>query len=49
MAFSQSLFDHEKDSDPVSVIMWFRLVHWIADLANYAEKAGNRLRLLIAR
>lgn len=27
---------------------WHRLAGWIADLADYAEKVGNRLRLLIA-
>ncbi len=49
MVFVQGLFTHEAESDPVSVVLWFRLTHWIGDLANYAEKVGNRLRLLIAR
>ena len=49
MDFVQGLFEHEKESDPVTVVLWFQLIHWIGDLANYAEKVGNRLRLLIAR
>lgn len=49
MDFVRGLFAHEKDSDPVTVVLWFSLVHWVGDLANYAEKVGNRLRLLIAR
>ena len=33
---------------PVSVMLWYRLIEWIGDLADHAEKVGNRLRLLIA-
>lgn len=43
------LFDHEDELGAVSVILWLRLIHWIGDLADYAEKAGNRHRLLLAR
>ena len=43
------LFAHEGEIDPVSLMVWHRLIRWIGDLANYAEKVGNRLRLLIAR
>jgi uncharacterized protein Yka (UPF0111/DUF47 family) len=34
---------------PVSVMFWYRLIHWIGNLADYAERVGNRLLLLIAR
>jgi predicted phosphate transport protein (TIGR00153 family) len=43
------LFEHEDDIGPVSTIMWDRVLHWVGDLANYAERAGNRHRLLLAR
>lgn len=43
------LFEHEDEMKPVSVIMWYQLIQWIGDLADYAEKVGDRLRLLIAR
>lgn len=43
------LFEHEDDLKPVSVMMWYQLIEWIGDLADYAEKVGDRLRLLIAR
>ncbi len=46
---NRSIFKLEGDLDAVSVIMWYRLVEWIADLADYAEKVGDRLRLLMAR
>ena len=43
------LFENEDEIGPVSTIMWDRVIHWIGDLANFAERAGNRHRLLIAR
>ena len=32
----------------VGTYFWYQLINWIADMADYAEKVGNRLRLLIA-
>ena len=49
MALARLLFQHEDEMNPVSVIFWYRLLEWIGDLADYAEKVSNRLRLLIAR
>ena len=46
---ARALFEHEDDMKPVSVMMWYQLIEWIGDLADYAEKVGDRLRLLIAR
>lgn len=33
----------------LSTIFWYQLINWIAKMADFAEKVGNRLRLLIAR
>ena len=33
----------------VATVYWHQLLLWIADLADFAERVGNRLRLLIAR
>jgi uncharacterized protein len=49
IALSRLLFSNEDEMKPVSVIFWYRLIEWIGDLADYAEKVGNRLRLMIAR
>lgn len=49
MALSRALFAQEDSLKPVAVIIWYELVQWIGDLADYAEKVGDRLRLLIAR
>lgn len=32
----------------VGTVFWYQMVGWVADLADYAERVGNRLRLLIA-
>jgi len=45
---SRTLFSHEKQLHPVDAIMWYRLVEWVGDLADFANKSGNRVRLLIA-
>lgn len=44
----RELFSHEDEIDPVSLMVWRRLIHWVGDLADYSEKVGNRLRLLVA-
>jgi predicted phosphate transport protein (TIGR00153 family) len=48
MEVLRQLFAHEDEIDPVSLMVWRRLIHWVGDLANYSEKVGNRLRLLVA-
>ena len=49
IVLARALFDHEKELDPVSVMMWYQIIEWIGDLADYAEKVGDHLRLLIAK
>jgi len=49
IALSRALFDHEDEIKPVSVMMWYRIIEWVGDLADYAEKVGDHLRLLIAK
>jgi len=49
MAITHQLFALEDRMKPVSVFFWYQLIQWIGDLADYAEKVGNRLRLLMAR
>lgn len=45
---ARTLFSLESTLDPVSVIMWYRIIEWIGDLADHAEKVGDRIRLFIA-
>ncbi|MET0025257.1 MAG: TIGR00153 family protein [Sedimenticola sp.] len=46
---SRTLFAMEDDLKPVTVMFWYQMLQWIGDLADYAEKVGDRMRLLIAR
>jgi predicted phosphate transport protein (TIGR00153 family) len=43
----RTLFEIE-DQLGVSTLFWYRIIQWIAEMADYAERVGNRLRLLIA-
>ena len=49
LLLTRSLFSHEDDMKPVSVIFWRDLIRMIGEIADYSEKVGNRLRLLLAR
>ena len=49
MALARVLFAEEDKLKPVSVIFWYQLIQWVGNLADYAEKVGDRLRLLISR
>jgi len=42
------LYQNEDQMDPVTTMRWSRLIRYIGELANIAEKMGNRLRLIIA-
>ena len=44
----RELFRTEDELGAVSVMLWYQLIAWIGNLADGAEKVGNRLRLLIA-
>jgi len=45
---ARALFSMEAELG-ISTVYWHQLILWIADLADYAERVGNRLRLLIAQ
>jgi predicted phosphate transport protein (TIGR00153 family) len=37
-----------EDQLGVSTVFWYKIIQWTAEMADYAERVGNRLRLLIA-
>ncbi len=37
-----------EDEIGIGTVFWYDLIAWVANMADYAEKVGNRLRLLIA-
>ena len=46
-AKKRALFAIEDDIG-VGAYYWCEIIRWIGDVADYAERAGNRIRLLIA-
>ena len=49
MALTRALFSEEEKLKPLSVMFWYQLIQWVGNLADHAERVGDRLRLLIAR
>ena len=49
MELARTLFEHEDEMKPLSVVFWYEQIQHIGDIADYAEDVGDRLRLLIAR
>ncbi len=43
------LFAQEKDLPPVDVMFIYRVVEWIGDLADLAQRVGSRLEVMLAR
>lgn len=45
----QTLFDLEDNLGPVDVIFIYRLIDWVGNVADNAERVGSRLSLMLAR
>ncbi|MDZ7888889.1 MAG: TIGR00153 family protein [Pseudomonas sp.] len=45
----RALFKLEKDLAPVDVMFLYQIIEWIGDVADRAERVGNRLEQLLAR
>ncbi len=45
---SQKLFEHEDEMKPSDLMLWFKVFHELGQLANFAEKTGDRLRRMLA-
>lgn len=45
----RSLYKLEKDLPPVDVIFLYQIIEWLGDVADRAERVGNRLEQLLAR
>ena len=49
VALRAALFKLESGLPPVDVMFLYRVIEWIGDLADRAQKVGSRLQLLLAR
>ena len=45
---SQKLFSIEDDMKPADIFLWFRVFGELGQLANFAEKSGDRLRRMLS-
>ena len=45
----RALYALEKDLPPVDVIFLYKIIEWVGDVADRAERVGNRLEQLLAR
>jgi predicted phosphate transport protein (TIGR00153 family) len=43
------LYVREKELHPVDVMFIYRVIEWIGDLGNLAQRVGSRLQLMLAR
>lgn len=43
------LFAREKELPPVDVMFMYRIIEWVGDLADLAQRVGSRLELMLAR
>ncbi|NKB46614.1 MAG: TIGR00153 family protein [Legionellales bacterium] len=49
VATRKSLATIEQDFPPIDIIFLYKIIDWIGELADFAQSAGARLQLLIAR
>ena len=49
VAVRRALYQLEKDLPPVDVIFLYKIIEWVGDIADRAERVGNRLEQLLAR
>ncbi len=49
IVIARKLFELERQLEPVDVMYWFHMFRRLHELADLADSAGNRVRLLLAR
>ena len=45
----RALFKVEKELPPIDVMFLYQIINWIGDIADRAQRVGNRLEQLLAR
>jgi len=49
IAIRSKLFKVEKELPPVDVMFTYRIIEWVGELADKAQKVGSRLQMLLAK
>ena len=44
-----ALFDHEDDMSPIDVMFTYKIISSVGQIADYAQRVGSRLQLMLAR
>ena len=44
-----AVFELEAELNPVDAIFLYKVIDWIGEVADYAQRVGARLQILIAR
>jgi predicted phosphate transport protein (TIGR00153 family) len=45
----RKLYSLEAGLNPVDVMFMYKIIEWVGDLADLAERVGSRLELMLAR
>jgi predicted phosphate transport protein (TIGR00153 family) len=45
----RQLFAIELELNPIDVMFLYKIIEWVGDLADLAERVGSRLELMLAR
>ncbi len=49
VALRAALFEIEKDLYPVDVMFLYKIIEWVGDVADLAQRVGSRLQLMLAK
>ncbi|ACA85012.1 MULTISPECIES: TIGR00153 family protein [Shewanella] len=49
ISIRRQLFAIENDLNPIDVMFLYKIIEWVGDLADLAERVGSRLELMLAR
>ncbi len=49
VALRAALFEIEKDFPPVDVMFLYKIIEWVGEVADLAQRVGSRLQLMLAK
>ena len=49
IAIRAALLKKEQELPPVDVMFMYKIIEWIGDLADLAQRVGSRLELMLAK
>ena len=49
IAIRATLLEKERELPPVDVMFMYKIIEWIGDLADLAQRVGSRLEVMLAK